>query len=27
LKVVEAADLDDGEKQMILGGTAARLFG
>ena len=27
LKVVEAADLDAGQKQMILGGTAARLFG
>jgi len=27
LKVVEAADLDEGQKQMILGGTAARLFG
>jgi aminocarboxymuconate-semialdehyde decarboxylase len=27
LKVVEAADLDEGQKQMILGDTAARLFG
>ena len=27
LKVVEAADLDEGQKQMILGGTAASLFG
>ena len=27
LKVVEAADLDEAQKQMILGGTAARLFG
>jgi aminocarboxymuconate-semialdehyde decarboxylase len=27
LKVVEAADLDAGQKQMILGGTAAKLFG
>ena len=27
LKVVEAADLDAGQKQMILGATAARLFG
>ncbi|MBT3534242.1 MAG: amidohydrolase [Rhodospirillaceae bacterium] len=26
LKVVEAADLDEGQKQAILGGTAARLF-
>ncbi len=26
LKVVEAADLDEGQKQMILGGTAAQLF-
>lgn len=26
LKVIEAADLNDGQKQMILGGTAAKLF-